>query len=79
MDKQMSLDPKSVEGGAELTSGALLEKSPPPAAPAAGLTAAFGSSLNPPKQRVVRMLRHLEGALLRRVRVLSSIWWVIYS
>ena len=26
MDKQMSLDPKSVEGGAELTSGALLEK-----------------------------------------------------
>ena len=33
----MPLDPKSVEGGAELTSGALLEKSPPPAAPAAGL------------------------------------------
>ena len=32
----MPLDPKSVEGGAELTSGALLEKSPPPAAPAAG-------------------------------------------
>ena len=32
----MPLDPKSVEGGAELTSGALLEKSPPPVAPAAG-------------------------------------------
>ena len=32
----MPLDPKSVEGGAELTSGALLEKSGPPAAPAAG-------------------------------------------
>ena len=55
----MPLDPKSVEGGAELTSGALLEKSGPPAAPAAGLTAAFDSSLNPPKQRVVTMLRHL--------------------
>ena len=54
----MPLDPKSVEGGSELTSGALLEKSPPPATPAAGLTTAFGSSLNPPKQRVVRMLRH---------------------
>ena len=27
----MSPDPKSVEGGAELTSGALLEKSPPAA------------------------------------------------
>ena len=35
MNKQMLLHPKSVEGGAELTSGALLEKSPPPAAPAA--------------------------------------------
>ena len=58
MNEQMSLDPKSVEGGAELTSGALLDNSPPPAAPAAGLTAAFGSSLNPPKQRVVRMLPH---------------------
>ena len=34
----MSLDPKSVEGGAELTSGALVEKSPPPAAPAAGVS-----------------------------------------
>ena len=55
----MPLDPKSVEGGAELTSGALLEKSPPPAAPAAGLTAAFGSSLNPPKERVVTMRRDL--------------------
>ena len=55
----MSLDPKSVEGGAELASGAHVEKSPPPAAPAAGLTAAFGSSLNPPKQRVVTMLRDL--------------------
>ena len=61
MNEQMPLhvDPKSVEGGTEFTSGALLEKSPPPAAPAAGLTAAFGSSLNPPKQRVVTMLRHL--------------------
>ena len=59
MNKQMSLDPKSVEGGAELTSGALLEKSPPPAAPAAGLTAACGSNLNPAEQRVVTMLRDL--------------------
>ena len=55
----MPLDPKSVEGGAELTSGALLEKSGPPAAPAVGLTAAFDSSLNPPKERVVTMRRDL--------------------
>ena len=33
----MPLDPKSVEGGSELTSGALLENSPPPAAPCGGL------------------------------------------
>ena len=42
-----------------------------------GLTSAFGSDLNPAEQRVARMLPHLYGALLRRLRVLSTIGWVI--
>ena len=44
-----------------------------------GLTTACGSNLNPAEQRVATMLRDLQGALLRRLRVLSTIWWVIYS
>ena len=59
MDKQMPLDPKSVEGGAELTSGALLEKNRRLRRRLRRATAAFGSNLNPQKQRVVRMLPHL--------------------
>ena len=43
-----------------------------------GLTTACGSNLKPAEQRVVTVLRDLQGALLRRPRVLSTIWWVMY-